>query len=259
MNEWKIQGDGKYVVHNTYVMKVPFVKEWGSWVVFVSCCFAAMVAAMPQLPVENKGNIFAGPALTILGFALLINAKNPAASLIRSKGRNRSQLIWLIFFTITGIALLAPFLMTGIKDFMVFLLLVLFYVIVLMSGREHHILAEMNGFAILTLSAPVVYFAMTGELSMKLYAAVLIFFWAGVFKVRLRIRKTLFFRKAVVLYCAAAAVAFFLLNISIMLLLPLAENIVSAVLMREEKLKETGYIELSKSIAFILLLSFFWR
>jgi hypothetical protein len=128
-----------------------------------------------------------------------------------------------------------------------------------MSGREHHILAEMNGFAILTLSAPVVYFAMTGELSMKLYAAVLIFFWAGVFKVRLRIRKTLFFRKAMVLYCAAAAVAFFLLNISIMLLLPLAENIVSAVLMREEKLKETGYIELSKSIAFILLLSFFWR
>jgi hypothetical protein len=240
-------------------MKVPFVKEWGSWVVFVSCCLTAVAAAVPRISLEPGGDIFIGSGLTIIGLALLINAKNPASSLIRSKGRNTEQLIWLLFFTITGVALLAPFLFSGIKDFMVLFLLVLLYVLLLMMGREHHILAEMNGFALLTLSAPIVYFVMSGELSMKLYAAVLIFFWAGVFKVRLRIRKTHFFRQAMVLYCMAATAAYLMLNISIMLLLPLLENVVSAVVMREEKLRETGYIELSKSIAFIILIAFFWQ
>jgi hypothetical protein len=112
---------------------------------------------------------------------------------------------------------------------------------------------------LLTLSAPVVYFAVTGELSMKLYLAVFIFFAAGVLKVRVRLKKTPFFRVIMVLYCAAAAAVFYLLGISVLLLIPFVENIISVILMREERLKMTGYTELIKGVAFIVLIGFFWH
>jgi hypothetical protein len=239
-------------------MKIPFVKEWGSWAVFVTSWLAALIAGLLTRPWET-GREFASLAiLTILGLAFLINSKNPLAAVIRSKGKQKEHIGWFLFFSTTGLLMLVPLLIEGIGEFWPFSLLIVSYSILLYKGKEHHILAELNGFAMLTLSAPIIYFAVTGELSLKLYAAVTIFFAAGVFKVRVRIKKSLFYRWAMVLYCASACLIFYLLHISLILLFPLTENIMTAIWMREEKLKTTGYTELVKGIIFIVLIGFFW-
>jgi hypothetical protein len=47
--------------------------------------------------------------------------------------------------------------------------------------------------------------------------------------------------------------------VPVIVLLPLIENIWTVLMMREEKLKTTGYIELIKSVIFVILLSFNWQ
>ncbi|MDH4028824.1 MAG: hypothetical protein OEU95_08340, partial [Nitrospirota bacterium] len=200
-------------------MKVPFVREWGSWVVFVSSWLAAIAAGSSSRHWQAGADIIPQTALTIIGLTLLVNSKNPLASAIRTKGRNREHLLWLLFFVLAGLAFLIPFIIAGMERFSVFSLLVLSYVVLLKSGKEHHLLAELNGFALLTLPAPVVYFMITGVLSLKLYAAVLVFFAAGVFKVKLRIKKSAAYRMVMALYCCAAVIIFYVLNIPVILLL----------------------------------------
>jgi hypothetical protein len=240
-------------------MKIPVVKEWGSWAVFVSSWLAALVAGLLTQPRDGERDFAGLTALTILGLTFLINFKNPLASVLRSKGKKREHVLWSLFFGVSGLALLLPFLVEGIKVFFIFSILLVSYAILLYKGNEHSLFAELNGFALLTLSAPVVFFTVTSELSLKLYAAVLLFFGAGIFKVRVRIRKTLKYRWIMVLYCALAVIIYYLFDIPIIILLPLIENIVAVVLMREEKLRTTGYTELIKGIVFVVLIGFFWK
>jgi hypothetical protein len=94
---------------------------------------------------------------------------------------------------------------------------------------------------------------------MRIYAAVLLFFIAGVLKVKVRIRKTPVYRIAMICYCMAALIIFHVLYISLILLVPLSENVLSAIWMRDEKLKTVGDIELAKGIIFIVLTGFFWK
>ncbi len=240
-------------------MKIPVVKEWGSWVVYISSLLAAFTAALLHSPGQTGKGFSAALISTILGLTFVINAKNPLSATIRTKGRQKEHLNWLLFFGVTGLILLLPFLLDGFQFFWFFSFLAVSYTVLLFFGKEHHIMTELNGFALLTLSAPVVYFTITGEVSMKLYLAVFLFFAAGVMKVRVRLKKSVFFRLMMVLYCAAALAVFYLSDISLLLLLPLIENIISVILMKEEKLKVTGYIELTKGVAFIVLIVFFWR
>ncbi len=238
-------------------MKIPFVKEWGSWAVFVSSWLAALVAAILGRPWDSGRDFAFVTVLTILGLALLINSKNPLAASIRSKGK-KDHVWWFLFFSAAGLLMLVPFLIEGMGAFWPFSLLIISYAILLAKGKEHHILAELNGFAMLTMSAPVVYFAVTGDMSLKIYIAVTLFFAAGVFKVRVRLRKTSFYRWVMVLYCFAVCVIFYLMHISVIILLPFIENISTAVWMREETLRTTGYTELVKGVVFIVLIYFFW-
>lgn len=239
-------------------MKIPLVKEWGSWAVFISSFLAAISAGLMTRPWET-GREFSGlTVLTVLGLAFLINSKNPLASVLRTGGKNKEHVLWFLFFSVSGIVLLIPVLTEGIKTFSIFTALVVSYAVLLYKGREHNLFTEFNGFALLTLSAPVVYFAVTGDFSFRLYAAVLLFFGAGVFKVRVRTRKTHFYRLVMVIYCAASVIVYYLLDISIIILTPFIENIVSVILMREEKLRTTGNTELVKGIIFIILIGLFW-
>ncbi len=251
-------------------MKIPIVKEYGSWAVFGSSFLAALFAGLTTRPWES-GREFSGVTfLTMLGMIFLINAKVPFSSLLRSKSftssgesetenRNKENLYWFIFFLFSGLVLLIPFLIDGFRYFMVFSLLVIAYSILMSKEKEHHLLAEINGFALLTLAAPITYFTVTGDVSMRLYAAVLIFFVAGVIKVRVRIRKTLAYRAAMICYCAVSAVMFQLFQIPMIILIPFFENIVSAIWIRDIKLKTVGDIELAKGIIFIMLMGFFWK
>jgi len=239
-------------------MKIPLVKEWGSWAVFSTSCAAGIVTGLRVQPWLSGREYCTITTLTILGLALLINSKNPLASAIRSKGK-KEHVLWSLFFALAGLAMLMPFLLEGFGTFIIFGVLIAIYIALLSTGKEHHIMTELNGFALLTISSPAVYFAVTGQMSWKLYLAVTLFFSAGVFKVRMRLRKAPFFRWAMVLYCAAASGIFLLAKIPVILLLPLTENIVSALFPGEEKLRATGYTELVKSIIFIVLIWLFWQ
>lgn len=239
-------------------MRIPIVKEWGSWVVFFSSCLAGLITGLKTRPWLNGREFVSVTVLTVLGMAFLINAKNPLASAIRTKGK-KEHVLWLLLFTLTGFVLLLPFLVEGVTAFLIFVILIASYSILLSFGKEHHLATELNGFALLTVAAPAVYFAVTGEMSWRLYLAVTAFFSAGVFKVRLRLRKTLLYRWIMILYSAAVSVVFYSLDIPVIILLPLIENILSAVWMREEKLRTTGNIELAKALLFIILLWLFWR
>jgi hypothetical protein len=240
-------------------MKIPFVKEWGSWAVFSCSVLAALIAGMLAYQGEGAGDYSAVTAMTVAGMALLINSKNPLASLLRARTGRAGHVLWFLLFSLSGLVLLVPFLIEGVQIFWICAVPVLSYAVLLYKGREHNLFTEYNGFALLTLSAPVVYFTVTGELSLKLYVAVLLFFGAGVFKVRVRTRKTLMYRWAMVFYCAAVLMLYRLLDISFIMLLPLLENVVSVMLMREERLKETGYTELIKGIVFIVLIGLVWK
>jgi hypothetical protein len=239
-------------------MKIPVVKEWGSWAVFVSSVLAALVAGSLTRQWEEGRDFANVAALTVIGLDFLINSKAPLASVLRARGNMKEHVLWFLFFSVSGLAFLIPFLFDGISSFSIFSALVLSYGILLNRGKEHSIVTEFNGFALLTLAAPVIYFTITGALSLKLYAAVLLFFGAGVFKVRVRTRKTVKSRWMMALYCAAAVILYSLMNISIIILLPLIENVVSVILMREEKLRTTGYTELIKGIIFVIFVGFFW-
>jgi hypothetical protein len=240
-------------------MKIPVVKEWGSWAVFSSSLLAGLVAGLLTRTGERGRGISTLTALTIAGLAFLVNSKNPLASVLRTGWKKKEHVFWFLFFSVSGLALLIPFLLDGVKAFSIFSVLALSYGILLYRGKEHSLITEYNGFALLTLSAPVIYFTATGELSLKLYAAVLLFFGAGVFKVRVRTRKTLKYRWIMALYCAVTVVLYSLMNVSVVMLLPLIENLVSVLSMREEKLRVTGYTELVKGIMFIFLIGFFWQ
>jgi len=240
-------------------MKIPFVKEWGSWAVFSCSLLAGLVTGSVTRTGETGSGFPAVTALTIAGLAFLINSKNPLASALRTRWKKKEHVFWFLFFSVSGLALLIPFLLDGTGTFLIFSVLVLSYGILLYKGKEHSLITEYNGFALLTLSAPVIYFTVTGELSLRLYAAVLLFFGAGVFKVRVRTRKSLKYRWLMALYCAAAVVVYSLMNVSVVILLPLAENLISVISMREEKLRVTGYTELVKGIMFIVLTGFFWQ
>ena len=250
-------------------MNIPIVKEYGSWAVFCCSCLAALSAGLMTRPWDSGREFSYITLMTIIGMIFLINAKVPFSSLLRARSFNESgesdtgkrsteHMYWLLIFVIAGLGLLVPFLMDGFRYFIGFSILVISYAILMKRGREHHLIAEINGFALLTLSAPIIYFTVTGDVSMRIYAAVLIFFVAGVLKVRVRIKKTPLYRGSMVTYCLAAAVVFHLIHIPLILLVPLLENIVSAIWMKEVKLKTVGDIELTKGILFILLTGFFW-
>jgi hypothetical protein len=239
--------------------KIPFVKEWGSWAVFIYSCSAGLVAGLLTRPWETGHDYSTRTLAAILGLVFLVNSKAPLASLLRTGGKRREHLVWFLFFALAGSALLIPFLID--RPFIVFIsfLLVLTYLAFVLCNKEHALFAELNGFALLALSAPIVYFVITGDISWKLYAAVLIYFAAGVLKVRVRVKKTFPYRVLMVIYCAAAPLFYYYLEIPVILLLPLLENIISVVLMREERLRATGNIELIKGAVFLVLAGFFWK
>lgn len=239
--------------------KIPFVREWGSWAVLGSSSVASLIAGLLARPWESGRHFTIETILTITGLCLLVNAKNPLASLIRTRCRNTGHIFWFLVFLASGLLFMVPFLTEGMSHFIPFSLLAVSYAIFLWRGREHHVFAELNGFALLTLSAPVIYFVVTGEVSVKLYAAVTLFFGAGVFKVRMRLKKNLIFRMMMGVYCAGSLAVYYFMGVPLILLLPLSENIVSALWLRAESLRATGNIELTKSIVFVILLGFFWQ
>ena len=107
-------------------MKIPIVKEYGSWAVFGSSFLAALFAGLMTRPWET-GREFSGTTImTVLGLTFLINAKVPFSSLLRSRvftesGEsgigNKENFCWFLIFMVAGLGLLIPFLINGFSYF----------------------------------------------------------------------------------------------------------------------------------------------
>lgn len=235
-------------------MRVPLVKEHGAWFVFIFSCAAGILVAKT---ISGYGTVF-NMLLTVAGIALLINSKASLAPLVKGRRIDKTALAWTAIFITSGLFLMVPFFEKGLPHFIMFFPLVILYLFFIGVNKEHLLIAELTGFSLLAISAPIIYFMATGVLSLKLYVAVFLFFGAGVFKVRMRIKKTLFFRAVMVIYCFSILIIYFYSNIPCVLLLPLMENITNAIWFRDEKLKITGNVELVKGIIFLTLLYLFY-
>lgn len=238
-------------------MNIPVVKEHGSWVVS-ALSFGAGFAAGSLDPRAYRAPGVVTVLLTFAGLALLINSKSPLSSFLRG-ARNGKSLAWFLVFTISGCLLLLPFMLKGFRSFIVFSPLVMLYVVLLRSGRERSLISELTGFSLLTLPAPVSYFVATGFISHRLYLAMFIYFAAGVFKVRARTERGTLFRLLMVIYCVLCPFTYILLGIPVIALLPLVENLFSAIWWREKPLKTIGNIEFAKGIIFVSIFLLVWK
>jgi YwiC-like protein len=225
-----------------------FLKEYGSWSVLI-------VAYLIGIGVSRAFSWTLVPLFLSLG--LLINSKQAFTKWNRGTRDRRSLVIFLAQIAVAAAILVALF--RG--DIPMLLPLLVFPAAYLLSNKiagEHFILTELLGFALISLAAVLAKFLLTGGLDVRLFLGVAFYFTAGVFKVKtLLLRKT---RDRVlgVLYLLLSVFVYHRLHIPLIILLPLADNLIIALSPYKVKLKTTGWIEVAKSLALLGLFIAFY-
>jgi hypothetical protein len=101
-------------------------------------------------------------------------------------------------------------------------------------------------------------FLVVEGVDVRLYVAAALYFTAGVFKVKAVLLKKTRDRVLTVLYVLFALYVYQRFHIALIILLPIAENVVMAATLYKVRLQTTGWIEVAKSIIFFgLMLAFF--
>jgi hypothetical protein len=229
------------------MMKRYILKEYGSWSVMVMAYLAGIFAG----GVFNLKTI-----LSLLAISLFINSKQAFTFWTRHVDSKKSA---MIFFAQIAIA---SFMMIGILGEAVikllpYALIPVAYILLLHLAGEHAIITEICGFAILTLSSLMAKFVTTGTIDHRLYIAVAVFFTASVFKVRLQLKKEFPQRVSMILYAAFAVFVYYLIQMPVIILLPLIDNAIFSITLYKVKLKATGWLEVIKGMAFLVLIALF--
>jgi hypothetical protein len=224
-----------------------FLKEYGSWSVLIIAFLAGLIA--------SRG--FTWRAIPIfLALCLLINSKQALTNWMREKG-SRPALIFLSQLVVATVILIAVF-GGDIPQLLPLLVFPAAYLLMSRFAGEHFILTEVLGFALISLAAVLAKFAVTGGVDVRLFVAVALYFTAGVFKVKTLLLKKTRDRVLAVLYVVFAALAYRGFHVSLIILLPLIDNIVAAATLYKVKLRTTGWIEVFKSILFFILMSIYY-
>ncbi|MDH4233333.1 MAG: hypothetical protein OEW04_15045, partial [Nitrospirota bacterium] len=124
---------------------------------------------------------------------------------------------------------------------------------------EHSILTEISGFVLLSLSSLIAKFTTSGVIDPGLFIAASVFFTAGVFKVRVQFTKGMAQRILMVIYIAFAFTTYWLMHIPVLVLLPLTDNLIFSLTLYRAKLRVTGWLEVLKGVAFLLLMALSYR
>lgn len=225
-----------------------FLKEYGSWSVLI-------IAYLVGLSVSRGFTWRVVPLFLALG--LLINSKQAFTKWTRGKNDTRSLVIFLGQIVTAAGILLALF---G-SDVPRLLPLLVFPAAYLLMNRfmdEHFVLTEVLGFALISLAAVLAKFLITGGLDVRLFVAVALYFTAGVFKVKALLRKRILDRVLTAVYVVFAAIVYRGFHISVIILLPLVDNLIVAATLYKVKLKTTGWIEVAKSLLFLALMVAFY-
>ncbi|MDA8098442.1 MAG: hypothetical protein M0042_02300 [Nitrospiraceae bacterium] len=220
-----------------------FLKEYGSWSVLT-------VAFLAGLGVSRA---FPWQALPLYAsLALLINSKQAFVRWTRQSTVNVHLGVFLAQIAAATVILLLVF-GRGIPQLLPLLLFPLAYLLANRFAGEHALVTELLGFALLSLAAVLSKFLVVEGVDVRLFVAAGFYFTAGVFKVKAVLFKGMRDRILAVLYIVLAAYVYRRFQISLLILLPLAENIVMALFLYKVRLQTTGWIEVAKSIAFLCL------
>ncbi len=225
-----------------------FLKEYGSWSVLVIAFLTGLVA--------SRG--FAWQTIPVfVAVALLINSKLSFTKWIRGKREHAALFIFLghlitatvIFFLVFG---------GSIPQLLPLLVFPIAYVLMNRFAGEHFLLTEVLGFALISLAAVLAKFTVTGGVDVRLFMAVAFYFTAGVFKIKSLLLKKTRDRILTVLYVFLAILVYRGYHVSPIILLPLVDNIIAAAILYKVKLQTTGWIEVCKSLLFLILMALYY-
>ncbi len=221
-----------------------FLKEYGSWSVLI-------IAYVIGLAV-SRGFVWQAVPLFI-ALALLINSKQAFMKWTRRTEDRESLVVFLGQIAAATAILLALFR----RDLPQLLPLLIFPAAYLLMNRikgEHFVLTEVLGFALISLASVLAKFLIVEGVDVRLFAATALYFIAGVFKVRIALRRKTTDRVIMALYVLLAAYAYHRFYIPYLVLLPLADNLIVAATLYKVKLRTTGWIEVAKSLLFMGLM-----
>lgn len=215
------------------------LKEYGSWSVLI-------VAYLIGLGVSRAFTWTAIPLFVALG--LLINSKQAYTTWVRRTNNRIALLIYLAHVAVAAAVLLVVFGQDVIR-LLPLLILPIAYIVMHKFAGEHFVLTEVMGFALLSLSAVLAKFLVTGGLDVRLFVGVTLYFTAGVFKIKAVLLKKLKDRILTALYVVFAALVYHRMFIPLIILLPLVDNLIVAATLYKVRLRTTGWIEVAKSLA----------
>lgn len=221
------------------------LKEYGSWSVLI-------IAFISGLVVTREFPLYALPVLLALG--LLINSKQAFTKWTRQPATRTHLMVFLGQIAVAAIMLILIY-GRGIPQLLPLLVFPAAYLLMNRLAGEHFVLTELLGFALLSLAAVLAKFLVVEGVDVRLFVAAALYFTAGVFKVKAVLFKKTADRVLTVLYILFAAYIYRRFQLSLLILLPLCENIVMAATLYKVRLQTTGWIEVAKSIAFLLLMA----
>jgi len=224
------------------------LKEYGSWSVLT-------IAFLVGIGVSRGFTWLVFPLFLALG--LLINSKQAFTKWLRKKGDQRSFVIFIGQIVVASIVLVAVF-GSDVPRLLPLLVVPAAYLLMNRFAGEHFILTELLGFALLSLAAVLAKFLITNGVDVRLFVAVALYFTAGVFKIKAFLFKKTMDRALTVLYVVFVVVVYRGFHLSLLLLLPLLENLVAAATLYKVRLQTTGWIEVAKSLGFLLLMLLYY-
>lgn len=232
---------------NRTIMQKYLLGEYGSWGV-------AILAFVAGLAVSRDTTI--SSAVTFLAIAFFINSKQALTIGIRGQGAAARNAL-SIFALQVMLASLLMLIQAGqdIFSLLPFALVPLAYLLLLRLLGEHALLTEIAGFVLLSLSALLARYSVEGIIDLRLYAAVAVFFSAGVFKVRLQFKQRRREQMLLIGYTLCAVMAYGMLGLRLLPLLPLLDNLAYGVIRYRVRLSTTGWTEVVKGIVFVALLA----
>ncbi len=225
-----------------------FLKEYGSWSVLIIACLIG-------IGVSRGFTWLVFPLF--LALAMLINSKQAFTKWLRNKGDRRSLAVFIGQIVVATIVLVAVF-GSDVPRLLPLLVIPAAYLLMNRFAGEHFILTELLGFALLSLAAVLMKFLITNGLDVRLFVAVALYFTAGVFKIKAMLFGKTIDRVFTVLYVLLAVIGYRGFHLSLLLLLPLLENVLAAATLYKVRLQTTGWIEVAKSLAFLILMLKFY-
>ncbi len=225
-----------------------FLKEYGSWSVLT-------VSYLVGLGVSRSFPWQAVPIFFAL--SLLINSKQAYTRWMRRSGGPGAPALFLAQIGAAAIILVLVY-GPGVPQLLPLLAIPGAYLLTSRLTGEHFVVTELLGFTLLSLAAVLARFLVVLEVDVRLFVAVVLYFTAGVFKIKAVLLRKLRYRILTVLYVLFALYAYRRFQMSWIILLPLAENVVSAVTLYRVRLQTTGWIEVAKSVTFLVLMILFF-